>query len=48
MPSYLENDVKKELLNRIASIYLKISLDEYPNLNTNDKGNNKDIQIYGG
>lgn len=48
MPSYLENDVKKELLNRIANIYLKISLDEYPNLNTNDKGNNKDIQTYGG
>lgn len=46
IPSYLINDVKKELINRLASVYLKIKPDEYPNLNTVDVTNAKDIQTY--
>jgi hypothetical protein len=46
IPSYLINDVKKELINRLASVYLKITPDEYANLNSIDKTNQKDIQTY--
>lgn len=30
-PGYLLNDVKKELLNRLGSLFLKVQLDTYPN-----------------
>lgn len=43
---YLVNDVKKELLNRLFNTYLKLSPDEYSNLNSSDKNNAKDIQTY--
>lgn len=46
IPPYLVNDVKKELLNRLFSTYLKLNPDEYGNLNSNDKSNTKDIQTY--
>jgi hypothetical protein len=46
VPSYLINDVKKELINRLASVYLKIRPDEYPDLNTSNVTNTKDIQTY--
>lgn len=46
VPSYLINDVKKELINRLASVYLKIRPDEYPDLNTSNVTNVKDIQTY--
>ncbi len=37
IPTYLENDVKKEVINQLAQVYLKISPDEFPNLSQNDK-----------
>lgn len=45
-PGYLLNDVKKELLNRLASLFLKVQTDQYPNMSNNpsDYTNNKDIQ----
>lgn len=43
---YLLNDVKKELLNRLFNTYLRLSSDEYPNMNNLDKTNIKDIQTY--
>jgi len=43
-PSYLVNDVKKELLNKLAGIYKKINSDEYPNLERNDLTNQRDLQ----
>ena len=48
VPSYLINDVKKELINRLASVYLKISADQYANLSNapSDTTNAKDIQTY--
>ncbi len=47
IPSYLVSDVKKELLNRLASVYLKLPMDDYPNLNSTDKTNAKDLNTYG-
>jgi len=43
---YLINDVKKELLNRLFNTYLRLSPDEYSNLNNLEKNNQKDIQNY--
>ena len=45
-PGYLLNDVKKELLNRLGSLFLKVQLDQYPNMSNSpsDYTNNKDIQ----
>lgn len=43
---YLTNDVKKELLRRLFETYLRLSPDSYPNLNENEKGNQKDLQTY--
>lgn len=45
-PGYLLNDVKKELLNRLGSLFLKVQTDQYPNMSNNpsDYTNNKDIQ----
>jgi hypothetical protein len=44
MPFYMENDVKKELISRLAKIYKGIQPDEYPNLNSSDKNNQRDLQ----
>lgn len=38
VPSYLINDVKKELINRLISVYFKIIPDQYPDLNTVNMG----------
>jgi len=48
IPSYLISDVKKELINRLASVYLKINPDNYPNLSNSasDATNAKDLQTY--
>ena len=48
IPSYLINDVKKELINRLASVYLKLSADQYANLSNapSDTTNAKDVQHY--
>jgi len=46
IPSYLINDVKKELLSRLSSLYLKITSDQYPNMNESDKSSQRDIQNY--
>jgi len=45
-PGYLLNDVKKELLNRLGSLFLKVQTDQYPNMSNSpsDYTNNKDIQ----
>lgn len=43
-PFYLENDVKKELLNKLTKIYKSLVQDEYPNMNSNDKNSQRDIQ----
>jgi len=49
LPSYLLDVVKKELINKIASIYLKVQKDEYPDMNNNPSSynNTKDLQTYG-
>jgi hypothetical protein len=46
IPFYLENDVKKELLNRLSNIYLKVNPDSYPDLNQNPANhtNQRDLQ----
>jgi hypothetical protein len=43
-PGYLLNDVKKELLNRLGSLFLKVQLDAYPNMNPNEHNSQRDIQ----
>jgi hypothetical protein len=42
-PDYLINDVKKETINQILSSYSKINKDDFPNLNTNEITNQKNI-----
>lgn len=46
IPSYLINDVKKELINRLASVYLKVTPDQYADMNQANLNNTKDIQTY--
>lgn len=46
IPSYLVSAVKTELLNKLLSVYLKLSPDTYANLNEIEKSNNKDLQTY--
>lgn len=43
IPSYLLNDVKKEILNQFRSVYLQIRTDELPNMNTNEITNQKTV-----
>lgn len=45
IPSYLINDVKKELLRRLGEMFLRITPDDYTNLNS-DKNSQRDIQNY--
>lgn len=40
-PSYLQDDVKKEIINQYRSAYLQVVPDTYPNLSQIDKTNNK-------
>lgn len=47
IPSYLVSAVKDELIRKLSQVYLKVPGDNYPNLNTNDLNNNKDLQTYG-
>jgi len=42
-PSFLINDVKKELLIRLTKIYLQVTEDTYSNMNTISKDNTKDL-----
>lgn len=44
IPNYLLSDVEKELLNKLGSLYLKITPDVYPNMNPIDKNSQRDIQ----
>ena len=43
IPSYLINDVKMELLNRLTKTFVPIQSDPYPNLNESEKSNQKDL-----
>lgn len=42
-PVYMVNDVKRELLNQLAGIYLKTKKDNYSNLNDVDITNQRDL-----
>lgn len=42
-PYYLELSVKKELLNRLANIYLKVTPDDYPDMSA-EKTGQRDLQ----
>ena len=44
IPSYLEDDVKKEVVNQIASVYLKITPNDYNNMNSSEKNSQQDKQ----
>jgi len=44
IPSYLINSVKMELLNRLSKTFLQIPEDAYPNINTSDRNNQRDLQ----
>lgn len=46
IPTYLENDVKKELLNRLSGLFLKVQADQYPNMNNSpsDQNSQRDQQ----
>lgn len=43
IPEYLYNDVSKEMFNQLRSIYLQVVPDDYPNLNSSDKTNQRDL-----
>lgn len=43
-PYFLKDDIKKELLNQLAQIYLKVQKDEYGNMNQTDKLGQRDKQ----
>ncbi len=44
LPDFLEDDVKTKLVTDLANVYLKVVPDEYPNLEKNDKSNQRDLQ----
>lgn len=43
VPEYMRNSVTVELLNQLRQIYLQVRPDNYPNLNTEDKTNQRDL-----
>lgn len=43
VPEYMRNSVTIELLNQLRQIYLQVRPDNYPNLNTEDKTNQRDL-----
>lgn len=43
IPYGLEDDIKKEFINQMAGVYLKITPDTYPNISSNDKTNERDL-----
>lgn len=44
IPTHLENDVKNFVITSLANTYLKIPTDTYPNINSNDVTNQRDLQ----
>lgn len=42
IPTFLEDDVNQYILQKLSGTYLKIVEDEYPNLSSNDKTNQRD------
>jgi hypothetical protein len=44
VPSYLLEIISQAVLQKLRNYYLSLPTDEYPNLNTNDKNNERDVR----
>ena len=44
VPEYMKNDVTKELLTQLRSVYLQIQKDEYPDMSNANKTQDRSLR----